>query len=182
MQYQVIGHCANFSVQLPDGRMGRQMLFKGQLVPPSATAAEIEHHLSINAIVPLVGQTTAEPTPAEPVTTAEPASGGGEPTAAPAPDADGDGPPGPGDPGDTTTEPDIADPGETGAAADPDDERKQAEATAKAQALIESGSKPNGRHGESVIAEWLVLKGYSREQTASAEKSELLKLVDGLDS
>lgn len=172
LQYQIVGHCANFSVTFPDGRRGRQMLFKGQLVPPTATPQEIAHHLSVGLIKPLAGQAETEPPVQEPTVTstvqpAEPTGGdGGSGETPPAGDGDGG----------------EAPEGEAEQAGqrDGDAERKWDEAVAKARALAAAGSKPDGRTGQLVLAAWLVDRGYDRAAVEKAGKSELLDLAKSL--
>lgn len=169
MQYQVIGQCANFSVTFPDGRRGRQLLFKGQLVPATATQAEIDHHLSIKAIVPVAGLHVAEPSVEETRTVADPSS---EPEQSAEPDGELGGEPVQGD-----------NPQDLDGDSDPDQadaDQKWADADTKAQALVDSGSKPDGRSNPLVIAAFLVHKGYDRSAVEKADKKDLLDLVNSV--
>lgn len=176
MQYVITAHCAQFSVMFPDGRRGRQLMFKGQLVPATATPQEIQHHLSINAIRAVAGQAGSEPAPQEPVTTADPVA---DPGAAQEPE--------PAEPETPAQEPEPTEPGaeavpEPDKAAEPadDDDTKWQQALAKAQQLHKQEKAPDGRHSPLVVGAWLTLNGYDRAAVEKAERDELLALVNNL--
>lgn len=49
-QYQVVGALAAFTVAADDGTSQKITFYKGQMVPPGASAEEIEHNLSVRLI------------------------------------------------------------------------------------------------------------------------------------
>lgn len=75
------------------------------------------------------------------------------------------------DPGKTNTEADTS-------GADPAVEQKRAEARAK---LAELGGTPDGRSSDAVLVEYLVGRGYGRDELEKTDRAELKKLVADAD-
>jgi hypothetical protein len=173
MQYVVVGHCAQFTVRFPDGRPGRQMLFKGQPVPPTATQAEIDHHLSVGLIRAVAGQEATEPPLQQPVTTVDPVAEQ-PPAGAPEQDAAEAEVEAPASASEAAAEPD-AEPDPAG-----DGDTKWEAALNKARQLHEQQKAPDGRYSPLVLGAWLTLHGYDRAAVEKAEKDDLLALVNNL--
>ena len=75
--YRICGELGVFTVVTPAGP-AKTTMYKGAVVPDTATAAEVRHHLSVGLIEPVAG---SEPEPAV------------SPTVVPSPDDDGGQPP-----------------------------------------------------------------------------------------
>jgi hypothetical protein len=155
--YQVTGQCAHVTTQGIDGSKRSELLYKGSIVPESATAAEIKHLLSLNLISAVGG---------EPLGTHEVgAVAGGEVRTG----LDGNPV--------QSKEPGVGEPltdNEQKSAAEL--EQKRAAARAK---LPEDGSEPDGRAGQAVWVEYLLAKHPDRQYAdlKDVDKSELQALA-----
>jgi hypothetical protein len=165
-QYQVVGPIAYATTDTARGPT-KLAYYRGSLLPEGTKPTQIEHLMSVGLIEPWAATPSAVATePVQPAGASDPAAAGAVVTGVEA----GDGPAVVQD--DTTGD---SGPAEQG---DGDDvEAKRADARAK---LPADGSKPDGRAGQAVWAEWLVSKGYDYGQVARADKKELVELASGL--
>lgn len=157
--YQVVGHCAHVTTVDIAGGKQTQLLYKGSMVPDSATPKEIEHLLSIRAITPVGG---------EPFNTHEVGAVAG---------------------GDVRTGLDgnpvqSVEPG-VGKPVDSDEAQREAKAAAELEQKREAaraklpadGSEPDGRAGKDVWVEHLAANGYDYDELVKQDKAELQKLA-----
>lgn len=156
-RYEVVGACASATTRAADGKLQRQLFYKGSLLPEDVPAQEIWHLLSVNLIAPVLPAGAPEP----PEVVAPSVAGG------PVPSAGGEAPTAGADPEGTGGVP----------AADRDVEVARSEARAKLEA---AGGKPTGRHGAPVWAEYLVTKGYDWNLVSKESKEELQRIAEGL--
>ncbi len=147
MTYRVIGQCAHVTVEGFGGGKYKQLIYRGSVVPDSATDEEIRHLVSINAIAKVDDGIGTHEAPRQVDTDRT-----GTP---PAPTTDS---------ADPTAPPPV----------DPEVARKRAEAKAK---LPADGSAPDGRASDAVLVEYLVGKGYDRGEAEKASSSDLRKLA-----
>lgn len=149
--YQVVGQCAHVTVLGVDGGKQIQLLYKGSILPSSATEQQIKHLLSLNLIAAVGG---------EPVGTHEvgAVAGGTVRTG-----LDGD-------------EVESVEPG-IGKPLDPDADVTAGKRAAARAKLPEDGSAPDGRAGHDVWVEYLAARGYDYFELAKQEKSELVSLA-----
>ncbi len=153
--YQVVGQCAHATTQHIDGSKRSELLYKGSIVPDSATAKEIEHLLSLRLIAP-VGDGPFATHEVGPVAGGDVRTGlDGNPVVSP--------------------EPGVGQPaGEDKAKA----ERELAERRAAAQAKLPAdGALPDGRAGKDVWIEFLARQGYDYDELAKQDKAELQALA-----
>lgn len=153
--YQVVGQCAHVTTRGIDGSKRSELLYKGSIVPDSATDAEIKHLLSLNLIAAVGGELFG--------THEVGAVAGGDVRTG----LDGglvqSVEPGVGQP--LTSE-------EEKAAA----ELAERRAAARAK-LPAGGSEPDGRASQAVWVEYLVANGSRYTDIKDAEKAELQRLA-----
>lgn len=142
--YQVTGQCAHVTVAGFGGGLQKQLLYRGSVVPDTATEEEIRHLLSVKAISPLDPDfgTHEPPRNIDPSAPPPEVRRSADPTAPPP--------------------------------ADPEVQRKRDEAKAK---LPADGSAPDGRTSDAVHVEFLVGKGYSRDEVEKASSKDLRDLA-----
>jgi hypothetical protein len=152
--YQVVAECAHVTVSSPSGRV-QTLLLKGALVP--ADAPELGRLLSIGYVANTspdeTGGVDANGVPAAAYTADVPAPVTSTPV-----EVEGG---------------TVAD-GSGGSVVDPEVAERRAAARSK---LPSDGSAPDGRAAKDVLVEWLTDKGYSYDELAKHEKSELVDLV-----
>nr|WP_221374393.1 hypothetical protein [Actinoplanes polyasparticus] len=153
--YQVVGQCAHVTTLNVDGGKRSELLYKGSIVPDSATAKEIEHLLSLRLIAPMGGELLG--------THEVGAVAGGDIRTG----LDGNlvqsVEPGVGQP--LTSE-------EEKAAA----ELAERRAAAKAK-LPANNDEPDGRASKDVWVEYLAANGYDYDELVKQDKAELQKLA-----
>lgn len=155
-QYQVVGQCAHVTTYAIDGGRQTELLYKGAIVPQSATEKEIEHLLSLKLIEAVGGELFGTHEVGA-------VAGGDVRTGLDGKPVQSD-EPGVGQP---------LTPDEEKAAAELADRRYAAQAK-----LTELGGKvPDGRASQPVLVEWLTAQGGAYDDLAKAEKSELLDLI-----
>ncbi len=156
--YQVVGQCAHVTTAAVDGSKRSELLYKGSIIPESATAKEIEHLLSLKLIAPIGG---------EPFGTHEvgAVSGGDVRTGL-------DGKPV------VSDEPGIGQPvDDAGSKAKADGELAEKRAAAKAK-LPADGSAPHGNAAQAVWVEYVVGRGQDYDTVKDVDRDELKALAE----
>ncbi len=156
--YQVVGQCAHVTTLAVDGGKRSELLYKGSILPESATEKEIAHLLSLNLIAEIGG---------EPLGTHEvgAVAGGDVRTGL-------DGNPV------QSVEPGIGHPVDDEASRKVKADADLAERRAAAQAKLPAdGSLPDGRAGKDVWVEFLVRDGAAYGDVKDADKAELIEMA-----
>ncbi len=165
-QYQVVGECAHVNVTGIGGVQAVQLLYKGAFLPEGVDPARLKHLVDSG----LVGKVDGEPI--APNAAIEQNPNTGESLVGTSSHGQGDGSEGDGLNAGLSEEQRQA----QRKAADEAAALEQKRAAAKAK-LPADGSVPDGRAADAVFVEYLVARGYSRDEVEKASSADLKKLA-----